>query len=70
MKSIKRYREARRIKQVELAAHFGVSQPTVVKWESEGAYPPGRVLPELAQYLGCTIDQLFEDEVTLLSDAM
>ena len=70
MKSIKRYREARRIKQIELAVHFGVSQPTVVKWESEGAYPPGRVLPELAHYLGCTIDQLFEGEGNLLSDAM
>lgn len=64
MENIKRYREARGIKQIELAARFGVSQPTVVKWESEGAYPPGRVLPELAHYLGCTIDELFTDETS------
>ncbi len=62
MKNIKRYREARGIKQIELAARFGVSQPTVVKWESEGVYPPGRVLPKLAKTLGCTIDELFDDE--------
>ncbi len=62
MKTIKRYREARGIKQVELAAHFGVAQPTVVKWESDGAYPPSRVMPELAAFLGCTIDELYADE--------
>ena len=59
MKTIKRYREARGIKQVELAARFGVAQPTIVKWESEGAYPPGRIMPELAACLGCTIDELY-----------
>lgn len=62
MKTIKRYREARGIKQVELAAHFGVSQPTVVNWESDGAYPPSRLMPELAAFLGCTIDELYADE--------
>ena len=63
MKTIKRYREARGIKQVELAARLGVAQPTIVYWESEGAYPPSRVMPELAACLGCTIDELYaEDE--------
>lgn len=42
MKTIKRYREARGIKQIELAARFGVAQPTIVKWESEEGYPPSR----------------------------
>lgn len=62
MKTIKRYREARGIKQVDLAARFGVAQPTVVKWESEDGYPPSRVMPELAAFLGCTIDDLYADE--------
>lgn len=60
MKTIKRYREARGIKQIELAAHFGVSQPTVVRWEQEGVYPPCQVMPELAAFLGCTTDELYE----------
>lgn len=60
MKTIKRYREARGIKQIELAAHFGVSQPTVVRWEQEGVYPPGQVMSELAAFLGCTTDELYE----------
>lgn len=59
MKTIKRYREARGIKQTELAAHFGIAQSTVVKWESDGKYPPGRVMAELAAFLGCTIDELY-----------
>ena len=62
MKTIKRYREARGIKQVELAARFGVAQPTVVRWESDGEYPPGRVMAELAAFLGCTTDELYADE--------
>ena len=62
MKTIKRYREARGIKQIDLAAQFGVAQPTVVKWESEDGYPPSRVMPELAAFLGCSIDDLYADE--------
>ncbi|HIY13193.1 MAG TPA: helix-turn-helix domain-containing protein [Candidatus Agathobaculum merdipullorum] len=59
MKTIKRYREARGIKQTELAAHFGIAQSTVVKWESDGKYPPCQVMPELAAFLGCTTDELY-----------
>ncbi len=62
MKTIKRYREARGIKQVDLAAQFGIAQSTVVKWESEGGYPPSRIIPALATFLGCTIDDLYADE--------
>lgn len=62
MRTIKRYREERGIKQIELAAHFCVSQPTVVRWEQEGVYPPSRLMPELAAFLGCTIDELYETE--------
>lgn len=59
MKNIKRYREARGIKQIELAAHLGVSQPTVVRWEQDGEYPPCQVMADLADFLGCTIDELY-----------
>lgn len=60
MKTIKRYREERGIKQIELAAHFGIAQSTVVNWERDGKYPPGRVMAELAAFLGCTTDELYE----------
>lgn len=60
MKSIKQYRESLGIKQVEMAAAFGVAQSTVVKWESEKGYPPSKLLEDVANYLGCTIDDLYE----------
>ena len=62
MKTIKRRREALGIKQADMAAQLGVSQPTVANWESEDGYPPSRVMPELAAFLGCTIDELYADE--------
>ena len=62
MKSIKRYREALGIKQIDLAARLGVTQPTVANWESEDGYPPSRVMPDLAAFFGCTIDELYADE--------
>lgn len=62
MKRIKELRQAKGLRQVDMAAHFGVAQATVVKWESEGLYPPSRLLPEIAIYLGCTLDDLYKDE--------
>ena len=38
MKRIKELRQAKGLRQVDMAAHFGVAQATVVKWESEGLY--------------------------------
>ena len=62
MKRIKELRQAKGLRQVDMAAHFGVGQTAIVKWESEGLYPPSRLLPEIAIYLGCTLDDLFKDE--------
>ena len=45
-----------------MAARFGISQATVVNWESENGYPPGRVMLALAEYLGCTTDELYADD--------
>ncbi len=62
MKQIKELRQAKGLRQVDMAAHFGVAQATVVKWERAGLYPPSRLLPEIAIYLGCTLDDLYKDE--------
>ena len=62
MKRIKELRQAKGLRQVDMAAHFGVAQTMVVKWESEGLYPPSRLLPDIAIYLGCTLDDLYKGE--------
>lgn len=62
MKRIKELRQAKGLRQVDMAAHFGVAQATVVKWERAGLYPPSRLLPEIAIYLGCTLDELYKGE--------
>ena len=62
MKKIKELRQAKGLRQVDMAAHFGVGQTAIVKWESDGLYPPSRLLPDIAIYLGCTLDDLYRDE--------
>ena len=58
---IRRLREAMGIKQIELATVMGTNQNTVSMWESETALPRTRDLPLLAQALGVTISELFEN---------
>lgn len=62
MKKIKELRKAKGVRQVDMAAHFGVSQSTIVSWEGDGTYPPCRLMPDIAIYLGCTLDDLYKDE--------
>ena len=45
-----------------MAAYFHVSQSTIVSWESDGTYPPCRLMPDIAIYLGCTLDDLYKGE--------
>ncbi len=70
MKTIREHREALNVTQQEMADALCVDRSTVGKWEAPGTYPRPKFLKAIATYLGCTIDELFEDEVTLLSDAM
>ena len=56
--SFKKARERSGITQVQIAAHFGIDQSTVSLWESEKTRPRAKLLPELAQMLGCTIDEI------------
>ena len=62
MKSIKILRMERNLKQTDLAEKLGISQGAVSYWESDGAFPPSRFLPQLASIFGCTIDELFKGE--------
>ena len=62
MQSIKLLRMAGNMKQTDLAEKLGISQGAVSYWESDGAFPPSRFLPQLASIFGCTIDELFKGE--------
>ena len=62
MKKIKELRKAKGVRQVDMAAHFHVGQSTIVGWESEKTFPPCRLMPAIAEYLGCTLDDLYKGE--------
>ena len=51
-------RKARGLKQDELAERLGVSAQAVSKWENDISCPDIMTLPQLAEILGCSIDEL------------
>ena len=51
-------RKARGLKQDELAEKLGVSAQAVSKWENDISCPDIMTLPQLAEILGCSIDEL------------
>lgn len=55
---IGRLRRARNIKQEELAEKLGVTAQAVSKWENDASCPDISLLPQLAQLLGVTTDEL------------
>lgn len=61
---IKTRREAAGLSQAALAEQMGTVQGAVGNWESEAALPKARDLPRLAQILGCTIDELYNNHTT------
>ena len=62
MSNIQKLRERAKFTQKYLAEKLGVGQSTVAMWESGAQMPRADKLPELARILGCTIDELFEDQ--------
>lgn len=61
MDKLKEMREAKNIKQVELADALGVTQGTISQWESGISNPSIDKLKKLAAELDCTIDELIGD---------
>lgn len=55
-------RSGRGIKQNELAERLGVSAQAVSKWENDISCPDISVLPQLAEELGVTVDELLTDK--------
>lgn len=49
------------ISQVELANALGVNKSAVCNWEKNKAFPSTGKLRSIADYLGCTVDELLAD---------
>ena len=60
MIKIKELRLSVGLTQSELAEKLNVLQSTVARWESGDNTPRTEKLPELAEILKCTIDDLFD----------
>lgn len=60
MKNVKKLRKSKGLSQSELADKLGVSRTTVTMWESGGQNPRAETVVQLANALGCSIDELFD----------
>ena len=58
-KNIAKYRKAKGFTQEELGAKLGVTNQAVSKWESEVSMPDIMLLPEIANALNITLDDLY-----------
>lgn len=56
--NIKRLRREKNITQEELSAAFNITAAAVSKWERCESLPDITLLPQLAHYFGCSIDEL------------
>lgn len=62
MERIKELREAKGIRQAELASSLGVSQNTVSQWETGTRVPRVDMLKKIAILFGCTVDDLLSTD--------
>ena len=57
--NIKKLRLSTGLTQEDIALKLNVDRSAVAKWETGEAMPRADKLPELANVLGCTIDELY-----------
>ena len=62
-------RKAKNMTQMELADQMGISFQAVSNWERGSSMPDISKLPELAEILGVSIDQLLGEEAPLVKAA-
>lgn len=60
----KKARENKGLTQRDLATELGVDQSAVCLWETGKAQPRAKLLPKIAQILGCTMDELLSPDVS------
>lgn len=63
MLNIEAIRRERKVTQQELADTVGVGRSAVAMWETGRTNPSVDKLPQIARVLGCTIEDLFGEEV-------
>ena len=54
------FRQKNNLTQGEFGKLLGISAQAISKWEREVCYPDITILPDLAEALGCTINDFFE----------
>lgn len=57
--NIRQLRKAREISQEQLSEAVGVTVQAVSKWETQQSLPDIGIVPEIAEFFGVTLDQLF-----------
>ena len=60
---IKKLREENGMTQAELATHLGITQSAVAQWEMGITKPAIDKLLKIAEYLGCTIEELLKQRL-------
>lgn len=63
-KRIAELRRAKEMTQEELGQIFGISAQAVSKWENDVACPDISILPELAELLGVSVDELLSGKAS------
>ena len=59
--NLKIFREKNNISQMQLANELGISQQAINKWETGESLPRADKLLQLAEILGCTVDELLKE---------
>ena len=57
---IMEFRHRNNLTQGEFGKLLGISAQAISKWEREVCYPDITILPDLAETLGCTVNDFFE----------
>ena len=57
---IMEFRQKNNLTQGEFGKLLGISAQAISKWEREVCYPDITILPDLAETLGCTVNDFFE----------
>lgn len=61
MRGLRSMRRRAGITAADLAERLSVTRATIYFWEQGRYFPNAGLLPELAEILGCSIDELFAD---------
>lgn len=67
--SIASRRQSKGLTQQNLADELKINRSTVAMWEAGESFPRADKLPILARILGCTINDLFEDDEKAASNS-